>query len=302
MPEISFLIPALNEEKNIGSCIESIKDNAALLPSWEIVVGDHGSSDRTIEVAKSAGATVVSHPRGTTIASLRNFLVSSASGRILIFIDADVHLTELWRKNIVDALSELETNRRQITGSWCSVPDVDNMFIESWFGIMPTENRSYIGTGHIVFTRELFEKVGGFDAVLRTGEDYDFCARAKSVAAGVINSNPLLKVIHHDYPLNWRAFVAREKWHGVGDFQSVRNILKSKIALVCLSFIALHFALIVALIAGNALCLIGAALALALLLIGMSVYKFHNIGLRRRVNTIYIYYLYFIGRSLSFFS
>ena len=55
---ISIIIPALNEEKNIASCLEAIRQNAEG-EEIEIIVVDGGSSDRTIESAKKAGNRVV---------------------------------------------------------------------------------------------------------------------------------------------------------------------------------------------------------------------------------------------------
>jgi glycosyltransferase involved in cell wall biosynthesis len=53
------IIPAFNEEKNLASVINDVK---ASLPDFDIVIVNDGSKDRTIEVARSAGAEVVSHP------------------------------------------------------------------------------------------------------------------------------------------------------------------------------------------------------------------------------------------------
>ncbi len=56
--KITVIIPALNEERKIGEVV------AGILPSVDgVIVIDDGSSDRTAEVAREAGAVVVSHGR-----------------------------------------------------------------------------------------------------------------------------------------------------------------------------------------------------------------------------------------------
>lgn len=55
----SVIIPALNEEAGIASVIDRLK---ALTPTPEIIVVDDGSSDKTGEIARSKGATVLRHP------------------------------------------------------------------------------------------------------------------------------------------------------------------------------------------------------------------------------------------------
>ena len=53
MPKLSVAIATFNEEKNIGDCLESVKDLAD-----EIVIVDGTSSDKTVESAKKYGAKV----------------------------------------------------------------------------------------------------------------------------------------------------------------------------------------------------------------------------------------------------
>lgn len=56
---VFVVIPALNEESSIGKVLEPIVREADV----EVVVGDNGSTDRTAEIARAAGATVVHEPR-----------------------------------------------------------------------------------------------------------------------------------------------------------------------------------------------------------------------------------------------
>lgn len=58
-PKVLVMIPAYNEEKTVGDVVKSTK---ALYPDFEVVVIDDGSTDRTVENAKEAGANVVSLP------------------------------------------------------------------------------------------------------------------------------------------------------------------------------------------------------------------------------------------------
>jgi glycosyltransferase involved in cell wall biosynthesis len=59
MPERVAILPALNEEANIGRVIEEIRAHD---PGFEIVVVDDGSRDRTSEVAAEHGAIVLRLP------------------------------------------------------------------------------------------------------------------------------------------------------------------------------------------------------------------------------------------------
>ncbi len=55
--DITAVILTKNEERNLGRCIESVKDLAE-----RIVVVDSGSTDRTLQIAREYGADVYEHP------------------------------------------------------------------------------------------------------------------------------------------------------------------------------------------------------------------------------------------------
>lgn len=82
---VSIIIPALNEAEEIGSTLESAADSAA-----ELIVVDGGSEDRTAEIARAHGATVVTSARGR--ASQMNAGAEIARGETLLFLHADTRL------------------------------------------------------------------------------------------------------------------------------------------------------------------------------------------------------------------
>ena len=63
MRSLSIIIPAHNEEHGIGPTIQRLRTVAAA-QDWdmELIVVDDGSSDRTGDVARDAGATVIMNP------------------------------------------------------------------------------------------------------------------------------------------------------------------------------------------------------------------------------------------------
>lgn len=88
-PVISVVMPCLNEEAAVGSCIEqALGALDAMGVRGEVVVVDNGSSDRSAELARAAGARVVAEARrGYGSAYLRGF--EEARGRYLVMGDAD---------------------------------------------------------------------------------------------------------------------------------------------------------------------------------------------------------------------
>ncbi len=99
-PKISFVIPAYNEEKFIGPCIDSILDEMrGKNTEYEILVVNNASSDGTKNVALEHGARVVDEPRkGLTKA--RQCGLQNARGEWLAHIDADCRLSKTWFENL----------------------------------------------------------------------------------------------------------------------------------------------------------------------------------------------------------
>jgi glycosyltransferase involved in cell wall biosynthesis len=88
-PLVSAIIPCLNEERTLGVCIEKAFTAFAKRGiRGEVVVGDNGSTDRSIEIAEALGARVIRQPvRGYGAAI--SAAAGAARGRYLIMADAD---------------------------------------------------------------------------------------------------------------------------------------------------------------------------------------------------------------------
>lgn len=295
-PLVSIAIPALNEAANIGRCLSSIRDCFPKDLQLEILVGDHGSRDGTPEIAVANGARVVAH-RGGTVGGLRNVIASQCRGAVLIFLDADITVTPAWGAGLRAALIDLQRRPRQVTGSMCAVPEIDNPFIRYWFARIPRADSSYLGTAHLIVPAALFRELEGFDASLRSGEDFDFCERARRHGAALV-LRPELKVLHHDYPLTARAFVSRECWHGSGDFQSFGRMARSKVALAAVAFLVGQLVALISLVFDWRVFVV-MELAIAAFAGALSIAKFRKLGVRARAVNVAIFYLYLAGRSLA---
>jgi glycosyltransferase involved in cell wall biosynthesis len=297
-PQLSFILPARNEERFVGMAIESIRRFCPPELLCDIVLVDHGSTDRTREIASAAGAIVL-RPSVETVAALRNAGAKVAKGNIFIFLDADVTLTEAWEAGIRETLALVAEPPLALSGSNCDAPDTDNWFLRYWFREMARDEKpGSLGSAHMIVPRELFEKLNGFDESLRTGEDPDLCDRTKALGSAVI-PRPSLRVIHHGYPVTVRAFVRRERWHGGGDLVSLQRAAASKVVWMTVIFIALHVAIIAGLFVSPALALVALALLLAHLRLSVRI-RFKRMRGMAAVRAMAIFYLYYFGRGLSF--
>ncbi len=239
---ISFIIPALNESKSIDTTISSILKYCPKDIFNEIIVCDNGSSDETVSIAKKRCSKVL-QDTNASIGELRNIGAKKADGDILVFLDADVRLTNDWFLHIHNTLDLVNREKSIITGSKCGIHHPPSWIEKNWFEPQirsHTETPKYINSGHMIVPKSFFISLGGFNENLITGEDYDLGKRARQ-SGGKIFNNKLLRVEHEGYPKNIPEFVRREIWHGVGDYQSTKEFLSSKVALVSLFVSALSF-------------------------------------------------------------
>ena len=298
--DLSFIIPAYNEAENIENVITSIKLYVPDVYQYEVLVVDHGSKDNTVKLAEANGAKILSHPEGT-IAGLRNLGVKNSTGCILVFLDADILLTQDWKVNIGKVITSLLAGERIITGSWYSVPDNPNWIEKFWFKPLERGDNSHINSGHLIISRQLFDEVGGFDEQLETGEDYDISVRAKAANIRLID-DVRLKVIHAGYPKSLFEFAKREFWHGKGDATSLKSLFQSKVAMVALLFVALHIALITFSVVGNEIAVYFLSAGIIGVVEGMVCLKYRTEAIGTIIVNSFIYYVYFWARGLSVLS
>jgi len=300
--DLSFILPAYNEELSIGGGIDSIYEFVPSEFSFEIIVVNNKSTDHTAEIARRKNAIVIDSD-ADTISKLRNIGALTASGNILVFVDADVELTSGWESNIVTVIREMEMAKYQcIAGSHC-IPKVNdgNYLSQCWYLNMAKNIQSNsIGSAHMIISKSYFEEIGCFDEKLVTGEDHDICLRVKK-SAGKLLIYEELTVVHKDYPSTVKEFIKREVWHGLGDCLTVRGFLRSKVAIISQVLLLLSLGVLVCLIMGNIVCFM--AFLVAILIVSMAVTwkKFSKLSISCFLYNVFVMYVYFVARAISLY-
>jgi glycosyltransferase involved in cell wall biosynthesis len=293
---LSFIIPTLNEEKNIGRLIDSIKKYTNDYSSL-ITIVDNGSTDSTCDIARQKGAMVLSEP-DANIATLRNRGAKVSQGSIYIFLDGDVELTHEWSEEFPNTANLLIDNHNIITGSKCYTPDDASYLEKYWFRSSDEHPKKYINSAHLIIHKSLFDDLNGFNEELITGEDTDLSLRAvEQFGANIIN-NEKLKALHHGFPKSLYTFIKREAWHGTRTNKLFDVVCCSNIQFATNCYFSLHLLLLISLFTQSGLLAIVSVLLLIALIILSSAYKYApNIKLIA-INSI-IFYFYYLGRSMS---
>lgn len=295
--KLAFIIPCLNEEKNIGHALESIK-NAMDVVDYEIIVCDNGSIDSTRSIASRAGATVLID-FDATISKLRNIGAAATDAGILVFIDADVTIDKSWYLALLNSMKNWPHSKLLISGSRCLAPAEPSLINEHWFSLLNDSESKYINSGHMLVTRTTFNLIFGFNENLETSEDYDFCERAKKAGVQILPDQKLISY-HHGYPKNLTDFIIRESWHGKEDASSLEKLTKSKTALVAFGLSTARIAGI-SIIATTKFTFIGILILAISLFASMAIVKikFKNKNIDSFFVTHIIFELYLFGRTLA---
>lgn len=162
--KISVVINTYNEEKDIERALESVK--------WamEIIVCDMHSTDKTVELAKKAGAKIIWHPREEVVERARNFAVSKASGDWILIIDPDEEIPV----DLVKRLQQIADNMKQI--DYVRIPRSNLIFgkVLKHSGWWPDLNIRFFKKGKVEWTDEIHRppKVAGEGLDLEDKEQY----------------------------------------------------------------------------------------------------------------------------------
>jgi len=166
---ISFILPAHDEERSIAAAVASVHAAARTLgDTYEVIVVDDDSTDRTAERARAAGARVVSVDH-RQIARTRNAGAREARGERLFFVDADTLVTPAL---IADALRALDLGA---VGGGALMRFDGRLPAYTFPMLLLVDGMMRYGrlaAGCFVFcTRAAFERAGGFDETLFAGEE-----------------------------------------------------------------------------------------------------------------------------------
>ncbi len=166
MSKLSVIIPTLNEERHVGALLSDLR--AQTRKPDEVIVVDAGSTDGTVPVVRRFPFAQLLEGM-PPVACGRNLGGRSATGDVLIFLDADVRLLESFLEGF---LGEFE-NRGLDVGCPLYVPYRSTPAIEAFHAIFNLVMRAVQGTrpsgaGHcMAIRRDVFQESRGFDPGLR---------------------------------------------------------------------------------------------------------------------------------------
>lgn len=186
--KLSFVIPAHDEEKNIGACIEAILSEIARAGAdAEIIVVNNASEDRTHEVAAAyAGVLVVDEPRkGLTRARQSGY--EASHGDLIANIDADVLVPAGWLDIVTQRFQDPTLVALSGPFVYHDLPLMSRGLVRLFYAIGFTFSRighalygrgAMLQGGNFVLRRDALARAGGFNTAIEFfGEDTEIAQR-----------------------------------------------------------------------------------------------------------------------------
>lgn len=185
---LSVVIPAYNEEKYIGKCLESVlKESSGFPARVEIIVVNNASTDKTGEVARSfPGVRVVDETRKGLVRA-RQTGYEASRGELVANVDADTLLPEGWMKTVFE---EFSNNQKLVALSgpytYYDLSAVINWFVRAFYGLgkgisflntlVTRRSGTMLQGGNFILRRSALEQSGGFDL------NFDFYGEDTAIA------------------------------------------------------------------------------------------------------------------------
>jgi succinoglycan biosynthesis protein ExoA len=209
--KVSVIVPIRNEESYIAPCLHSLLQQTYPQDSYEILVVDGRSSDRSREIVEEVGreygiVRCLDNPAAIAPAAM-NVGIRNAVGDVIIRADGHNFYPKDYIANCVKYLQE--TGADNVGGPLRTVPSDDNFsakvvaaILTSPFGVGDSRFRTSSFEGFVetvpfgAFRRELFDRIGLFDEKLVRNQDNELNARIRS-AGGKIYQTPALTTEYH---------------------------------------------------------------------------------------------------------
>lgn len=192
---ISVIIPTFQEEKILPHISKIFTSEFKKKYNLEVIVSDGGSSDLTLDIARTFADIIVEHefPRRQTIAEGRNNGAKVANGNVLVFINADsipenpdffFNFIRQWGNE------KGKYNKCKALATYVmSFPDEtslkDRIFYKLHNSYVRFLNAIGFGMGRgecQIIKREIFEIVDGYNPKIAAGEDFELYRRISKIA------------------------------------------------------------------------------------------------------------------------
>lgn len=204
-PLITVVIPSYNHQYFVESAVKSVMEQT--YPNIELIVIDDGSKDNSLLVLESLKNSyefkLIIQENTGVCGALNNAITNFAKGEYIALLASD----DFWHpEKLLLQMEKLQVNSdSQLCFSQAAKIKLESGVEEcsifpkkcySGWVLNQVFIRQHVPAGTILFTRKLYDQLGGFDELLNE-EDWDFVIRSAAVTPFVSINKPLLYYRSH---------------------------------------------------------------------------------------------------------
>lgn len=190
VPYITVILPVWNGADTIATCLTALTTQDYPADRYEICVVDNGSTDGTAAIVRGFGNVRLLHePRPSSYAA-RNCGLATATGDYVAFTDADCTPTRGWLSAAIRAARARPD--AAIIGGPIELYEIagGSAVAAAYERLYPIQQEvrvtgGYCVTANWVSPLAVLVDLGGFDATLRSGGDFDLSERVRATGAAV---------------------------------------------------------------------------------------------------------------------
>lgn len=209
---VSVVMPTCNRAGLLPAAIASVRQQT--WPRTEIVVVDDASTDETPAVLRELAASipvlrVIRNDEARGAASARNQGISAATGPWIAFLDDD----DRWMPRKLELqIAALRSNPEAVAASCDFVVKYRHGISRRIRTLASPDEQQLLrvnslgGASMCVTTKAHLERIGGFTAGLRSGQDWDLWIRLRGLGTFVSCAEPLVQYYPHRGPRISRSY------------------------------------------------------------------------------------------------
>lgn len=177
MPKISVVLPTYNGSKYLAESIKSIINQT--FTDWELIIINDCSTDNTLEIAnsfaeKDSRIKVFTNPENLKLPNSLNEGFKRATGEYFTWTSDDNLYFPTALETMINELSD------DIVLVYADCNEINENGECIGLGLLPPPYRIVLGNNIgacFLYTRNVYEKIGNYDADLFLAEDYDYWVR-----------------------------------------------------------------------------------------------------------------------------